>query len=80
MKRVRALQIPGADSMLCYMQPYKALQCLPCGWVCVTKPCIRRGRGKKAKRKAREKALEEARRLAQLQKTRELKAAGERRA
>lgn len=32
--------------------------------------------GKKAKRKAREKALEEARRLAQLQKTRELKAAG----
>jgi hypothetical protein len=33
-------------------------------------------RGKKAKRKAREKALEEARRLAQLQKTRELKAAG----
>jgi len=33
-------------------------------------------RGKKAKRKAREKALEEARRLAHLQKTRELKAAG----
>ncbi|KAK9818201.1 hypothetical protein WJX72_008746 [[Myrmecia] bisecta] len=33
-------------------------------------------RGKKAKRKAREKALEEARRLAQLQKKRELTAAG----
>jgi pre-mRNA-splicing factor CDC5/CEF1 len=33
-------------------------------------------RGKKAKRKAREKQLEEARRLAALQKTRELKAAG----
>eukprot|EP01130_Rhizamoeba_saxonica_P012144 TRINITY_DN5096_c0_g1_i1.p1 TRINITY_DN5096_c0_g1~~TRINITY_DN5096_c0_g1_i1.p1 ORF type:complete len:778 (-),score=246.58 TRINITY_DN5096_c0_g1_i1:24-2357(-) len=32
--------------------------------------------GKKAKRKAREKQLEEARRLAALQKTRELKAAG----
>lgn len=34
-------------------------------------------RGKKAKRKAREKQLEEARRLAALQKKRELKAAGE---
>ena len=33
-------------------------------------------KGKKAKRKAREKALEEARRLASLQKRRELKAAG----
>ena len=33
-------------------------------------------RGKKAKRKAREAQLEEARRLAQLQKSRELKAAG----
>lgn len=33
-------------------------------------------KGKKAKRKAREKQLEEARRLALLQKTRELKAAG----
>jgi len=33
-------------------------------------------RGKKAKRKAREKALEEARRLASLQKARELKATG----
>ena len=33
-------------------------------------------KGKKAKRKAREKQLEEARRLAQLQKQRELKAAG----
>eukprot|EP00884_Botryococcus_braunii_P005744 jgi/Botrbrau1/15170/Bobra.0149s0035.1 len=33
-------------------------------------------RGKKAKRKAREKAMEEARRLATLQKKRELKAAG----
>ena len=33
-------------------------------------------RGKKAKRKAREKYLEEARRLASLQKKRELKAAG----
>ena len=33
-------------------------------------------KGKKAKRKAREKQLEEARRLAQLQKERELKAAG----
>lgn len=33
--------------------------------------------GKKAKRKAREKQLEEARRLASLQKRRELKAAGE---
>lgn len=33
-------------------------------------------RGKKAKRKAREKQLEEARRLATLQKRRELKAAG----
>ncbi|XVE89988.1 hypothetical protein DITRI_Ditri20bG0041000 [Diplodiscus trichospermus] len=33
-------------------------------------------RGKKAKRKAREKQLEEARRLASLQKRRELKAAG----
>jgi len=32
--------------------------------------------GKKAKRKAREKQLEEARRLASLQKRRELKAAG----
>lgn len=34
------------------------------------------GRGKKAKRKAREKQLEEARRLASLQKKRELQAAG----
>ena len=33
-------------------------------------------KGKKAKRKAREKQLEEARRLATLQKKRELKAAG----
>ena len=33
-------------------------------------------RGKKAKRKAREKSLEEARRMASLQKKRELKAAG----
>jgi len=33
-------------------------------------------RGKKAKRKAREKQLEEARRLAALQKKRELRAAG----
>ena len=33
-------------------------------------------KGKKAKRKAREKMIEEARRLAQLQKKRELKAAG----
>jgi pre-mRNA-splicing factor CDC5/CEF1 len=33
-------------------------------------------RGKKAKRKAREQQLEEARRLASLQKRRELKAAG----
>lgn len=33
-------------------------------------------KGKKAKRKAREKTIEEARRLAQLQKQRELKAAG----
>lgn len=33
-------------------------------------------KGKKAKRKAREKQLEEARRLAALQKRRELKAAG----
>ena len=33
-------------------------------------------KGKKAKRKAREKQLEEARRLASLQKRRELKAAG----
>ena len=33
-------------------------------------------KGKKAKRKAREKQLEEARRLASLQKHRELKAAG----
>ncbi|XLS60307.1 hypothetical protein HN51_014535 [Arachis hypogaea] len=33
-------------------------------------------KGKKAKRKAREKQLEEARRLASLQKKRELKAAG----
>lgn len=33
-------------------------------------------RGKKAKRKAREKQLEEARRLASLQKRRELRAAG----
>ena len=33
-------------------------------------------RGKKAKRKAREKQLEEAKRLASLQKRRELKAAG----
>jgi pre-mRNA-splicing factor CDC5/CEF1 len=33
-------------------------------------------RGKKAKRKAREKQLEEAKRLANLQKRRELKAAG----
>jgi len=33
-------------------------------------------KGKKAKRKAREKQLEEARRLAYLQKRRELKAAG----
>jgi pre-mRNA-splicing factor CDC5/CEF1 len=32
--------------------------------------------GKKAKRKAREKQLEEAKRLASLQKKRELKAAG----
>ena len=35
-----------------------------------------RCRGKKAKRKAREKQLEEARRLAALQKKRELRAAG----
>ena len=34
------------------------------------------GRGKKAKRKAREKQLEEARRLASLQKKREMRAAG----
>ncbi len=33
-------------------------------------------KGKKAKRKAREKQLEEARRMAQMQKQRELKAAG----
>ena len=33
-------------------------------------------KGKKAKRKAREKQIEEARRLASLQKKRELKAAG----
>ena len=33
-------------------------------------------RGKKAKRKAREKQLEEAKRVANLQKRRELKAAG----
>lgn len=33
-------------------------------------------RGKKAKRKAREKQMEEARRLASLQKKRELRAAG----
>ena len=33
-------------------------------------------RGKKAKRKAREKQLEEARRLASLQKKREMRAAG----
>jgi len=33
-------------------------------------------KGKKAKRKAREKVIEESRRLAQLQKQRELKAAG----
>jgi pre-mRNA-splicing factor CDC5/CEF1 len=33
-------------------------------------------KGKKAKRKAREKQLQEARRLAHLQKRRELKAAG----
>jgi pre-mRNA-splicing factor CDC5/CEF1 len=33
-------------------------------------------RGKKAKRKARERQMEEARRLASLQKKRELKAAG----
>jgi len=33
-------------------------------------------KGKKAKRKAREKQLEEARRLASLQKRREMKAAG----
>ena len=33
-------------------------------------------KGKKAKRKAREKQIEEARRLAQIQKKRELKAAG----
>lgn len=38
--------------------------------------CVRHHRGKKAKRKAREKQLEEARRLAALQKKRELKAAG----
>ena len=33
-------------------------------------------KGKKAKRKAREKAMDEAKRLASLQKTRELRAAG----
>lgn len=38
--------------------------------------CVLCHRGKKAKRKAREKQLEEARRLAALQKKRELKAAG----
>jgi hypothetical protein len=43
---------------------YTACVCLHCS-------------GKKAKRKAREKQLEEARRLAALQKKRELKAAGE---
>jgi len=41
---------------------------------CAVMWCV--ARGKKAKRKAREKALEEARRLAALQKKRELKAAG----
>ena len=49
------------------MIPYQQLCMLP-----NTSGC----RGKKAKRKAREKQLEEARRLASLQKKRELKAAG----
>lgn len=38
--------------------------------------CLWLHRGKKAKRKARERQLEEARRLASLQKKRELRAAG----
>ena len=53
--------------------------------ICLSEQCGRgwhearllvRRRGKKAKRKAREKQLEEARRLASLQKKRELRAAG----
>ena len=51
--------------------------------VCVEKEMLSEARarlantqGKKAKRKARERQLEEARRLAFLQKKRELKAAG----
>lgn len=46
------------------MSRCKAIHAVPCD------------RGKKAKRKAREKQLEEARRLASLQKKRELRAAG----
>jgi hypothetical protein len=47
-------------------------------WVILCHECwfTRTTRGKKAKRKARERQMEEARRLAALQKKRELKAAG----
>lgn len=50
----------------------------PIGCVCVSffRARLANTRGKKAKRKAREKQLEEAKRLATLQKRRELKAAG----
>jgi len=47
-----------------------------CGRWRLLSACVFVFRGKKAKRKAREKQLEEARRLASLQKRRELKAAG----
>jgi hypothetical protein len=54
-----------------------------CSRYCIEKEMLSEARarlantkGKKAKRKAREKQLEEARRLASLQKRRELKAAG----
>lgn len=56
--------------------------CVPCSFQ-VEKEMLSEARarlantqGKKAKRKARERQLEEARRLAVLQKKRELKAAG----
>ncbi len=44
--------------------------------LCVARARLANTQGKKAKRKAREKMLEDARRLASLQKRRELKAAG----
>ena len=59
-------------------QGWPTLRCCTCTYNCTctcTCACTHL-QGKKAKRKAREKQLEEARRLASLQKRRELRAAG----